>query len=72
MVQGQPYLGGCIPGLGRGRAVVVCRVSGLRGQGHCGVEAHGRGSCVVAPGGGFWLVQLAIALTYMSALQARK
>jgi hypothetical protein len=52
-VWGQPYPGDCIPGLGRGGAVVVCRVSGLRGQGRCGVEAHGHGSRVVALVGGF-------------------
>jgi hypothetical protein len=48
--RGQLYPGGCIPGLGRGRAAVVCCVSELRGWGCCGVEAHGCGSCAVALG----------------------
>jgi hypothetical protein len=44
--------------------VVVCCVSGLRGRGHCGVEAHWRRSCVVTLGGGFWLVRLAMVCLF--------
>jgi hypothetical protein len=47
----RPCPSGCIPGLGRGRAVVLCLVGGLRGWGCCGVEAHGYRSHTVALGG---------------------
>jgi hypothetical protein len=50
-----------------GRAVVVCHVSGLRNQGHCGVEAHGHRSCVVALGGGFQLALLAVGCWHWHA-----